>query len=97
MCIVKLTVHVQELNHRLHSFLSLFFRRLQHRQLCTTNSDTKSNKEGTEKPEAENTNDDAQKIIENLKADSEKLKTEANDFKVKHKVILFFYSKFSLI
>ncbi|XP_011436008.3 grpE protein homolog 1, mitochondrial isoform X1 [Magallana gigas] len=54
---------------------------LQHRRLCTTNSDTKSNKEGTEKPGAENTNDDPQKVIENLKADGEKLKTEAKDFK----------------
>ncbi|XP_052705281.1 grpE protein homolog 1, mitochondrial-like isoform X2 [Crassostrea angulata] len=57
---------------------------LQHRQLCTTNSDTKSNKEGTEKPDAENTNDDPQKVIENLKADGEKLKTEAKDFKDKY-------------
>lgn len=78
--------------HRLHSFLIVsLICRLQHRQLCTTNSDTKSNKDGTEKPEAENTNDDAQKVIENLKADSEKLKSEANDFKVKYYVILFLF------
>lgn len=85
MYIIKLTVYIfQELNHRLHYFCLSFFHRLQHRRLCTTNSDTKSNKEGTEKPEAENSNDDPQKVIENLKADGEKLKTEAKDFKVKY-------------
>ncbi|XP_022286146.2 grpE protein homolog 1, mitochondrial-like isoform X1 [Crassostrea virginica] len=55
---------------------------LQSRQLCTTNSDTQSNKEGATKSEnPEVQGEDTQKVIDNLKADGEKLKTEAKDFK----------------
>ena len=61
----------------------ILFCRLQSRQLCTTNSDTQSNKEGTTKSEnPEVQGEDTQKVIDNLKADGEKLKTEAKDFKV---------------
>lgn len=87
MYIIKLTIYFPRI--KLYPidyilFCLSFYHRLQHRRLCTTNSDTKSDKEGTEKPDAENSNDDPQKVIENLKADGEKLKTEAKDFKVKY-------------
>jgi hypothetical protein len=55
---------------------------LQSERYCTTNSDTKTDKEGTEAG-TDSTQDDAQKIVENLKAEGEKLKTEAKDFKVR--------------
>lgn len=60
------------------------FERLQGERYCTTNSDTKSDKDGTD-PGTDNVQEDSQKVLENLKAEGEKLKTEAQDFKVHKK------------
>ncbi|XP_048747479.1 grpE protein homolog 1, mitochondrial-like isoform X2 [Ostrea edulis] len=57
--------------------------RLQGERYCTTNSDTKSDKDGTD-PGTDNVQEDSQKVLENLKAEGEKLKTEAQDFKDKY-------------
>ncbi|XP_061171768.1 grpE protein homolog 1, mitochondrial-like isoform X1 [Saccostrea echinata] len=62
---------------RQNNYQRVTWNRLQSGQYCTTNSDAK----GDKSEKSENTSDESQKVIENLTAEGEKLKTQANDFK----------------
>ncbi|XP_061171769.1 grpE protein homolog 1, mitochondrial-like isoform X2 [Saccostrea echinata] len=65
---------------RQNNYQRVTWNRLQSGQYCTTNSDAK----GDKSEKSENTSDESQKVIENLTAEGEKLKTQANDFKDKY-------------
>ncbi|XP_062611263.1 grpE protein homolog 1, mitochondrial-like isoform X2 [Saccostrea cucullata] len=78
MCVRTVTSISRSLRHNIYPRVT--WNRLQSGQYCTTNSDAK----GDKSEKSENTGDESQKIIENLTAEGEKLKTQANDFKDKY-------------